>query len=450
MENKWKNRFHLEPETGWLNDPNGLIYYQGEYHVFYQYAYEAKGGLKHWGHVSSKNKIDWDNQGIFLYPDKSFKRGGAYSGSAIEKDGEVYFFYTGNVKLEGEYDYIHAGREHNTVLVISKDCKTVTEETVLMYNKDYPKDMTLHVRDPKVFAYEGKYYMVLGARDTGDRGLALIYESEDLRHWSYIHRLYADNPKAYMWECPDLLYIDGEWILLLSPQGASSTDKYEFQNIYSCGYFKIKGDFRKDAILYDYREIDKGFDLYAPQTFKKDDKTYMLAWLGMPDAEYTAPTIALGYQHCLSSMRELQYKDGILYMKPVEELDALFGESREVPVENALVYETESKLFDIRLTARKQDRISLCLHQNLEIIISDDELVLDFVDEVHAYGRTKRYAKIQTVESIRILVDASCVEIFANDGATIMSTRFYPHTYTGIEFHGKAIWDIKEAIGEEV
>lgn len=450
MDNKWKNRFHLEPEKGWLNDPNGLIYYQGEYHVFYQYAYEANGGLKHWGHFSSKNMIDWENQGIFLYPDKSFKRGGAYSGSAIEKDGKVYFFYTGNVKLEGDYDYILTGREHNTVLAISKDCKTLMEEKVLFYNQDYPADMTLHVRDPKVFMYEDKYYMVLGARDVSDRGLVLIYESEDLYHWKYLHRLYADTPCAYMWECPDLLYIDGEWILLLSPQGASSTDMYEFQNIYSCGYFRLKGDFRKDAILYDYREIDKGFDLYAPQTFKKDDKTYMLAWLGMPDADYTAPTIDCGYQHCLSTMRELKFRDGILYMNPVAQLNTLFGVATEVKVEACLTYASDSKILDVRLVSKGQDKISVCLHHNLDIHISDRELILDFIDKRYAYGRTKRYAKVDRITDIRILIDASCVEIFINGGEAVMSTRFYPDTYSGMEFRGEALWSIGEAIGEEV
>ena len=154
--NNWRQRYHIEPKSGWLNDPNGICFFKGYYHVFYQYAYEAVGGNKYWAHLKSKDLINWEEAPLFLSPDKEFDKSGAYSGSALVKDGIMHIFYTGNVKNKGDFDYINTGREHNTVHAVSKDGEHVDSKNVIMYNKDYPEGLTLHVRDPKVFEYEGK------------------------------------------------------------------------------------------------------------------------------------------------------------------------------------------------------------------------------------------------------------------------------------------------------
>ena len=112
---------------------------------------------------------------------------------------------------------------------------TLASKQCLLYNKDYPAGLTCHVRDPKVFAYEGKYYMVLGARTLEDRGEVLVLESTDKLHWTHINTLTTPEPFGYMWECPDLFCIDGQWYLAVSPQGI------QCQNIYGCGYFAVYG-----------------------------------------------------------------------------------------------------------------------------------------------------------------------------------------------------------------
>ncbi|MGH4121104.1 hypothetical protein [Clostridium sp.] len=95
------------PKIGWFNDPNGLCYFKGEYHVFYQYSpLDANGGLKVWAHYKSTDFLHWDDLGIALYPDREFDRDGVYSGSALVEGEELYLFYTGNVKEEGNYDYL--------------------------------------------------------------------------------------------------------------------------------------------------------------------------------------------------------------------------------------------------------------------------------------------------------------------------------------------------------
>ena len=165
-DRKFREKLHLMPPVGWLNDPNGLCQFQGIYHAFFQYSpFDVEGGVKMWGHYTSTNMIDWEYQGTALYPDQPFDCHGVYSGSAFIEDGKMYLYYTGNVKLEdGEYDYIRTGREGNTVLVITEDGKTFGKKKELMRNSDYPDDLTCHVRDPKVWKENDIYYMVQ-ARD---------------------------------------------------------------------------------------------------------------------------------------------------------------------------------------------------------------------------------------------------------------------------------------------
>ncbi len=178
---------HLMPPVGWLNDPNGLCQFHGEYHVFYQYSpLDANGFMKAWGHYVSKDLIHWEQLDVALFPDQEFDRDGVYSGSAFLKDDRMYLFYTGNVKEPGDVDL----RQANTVLVTSEDGRTFTEKELLMTNADYPKNYTCHIRDPKVWEQDGYYYMIQGGRkmmlpeegadgnfESTDYGTVLIFQS---------------------------------------------------------------------------------------------------------------------------------------------------------------------------------------------------------------------------------------------------------------------------------
>ena len=94
---------HLMPPVGWLNDPNGLCWFKGRYHIFFQYSpFEVQGGLKFWGHYSSENLVSWKYEGTALYPDSPYDCHGVYSGSAFVENEKMHLFYTGNVKLDGE------------------------------------------------------------------------------------------------------------------------------------------------------------------------------------------------------------------------------------------------------------------------------------------------------------------------------------------------------------
>lgn len=295
-----RQHFHIQPPVGWLNDPNGLCKAGDTYHVFYQYGpFDPNGGVKCWGHVTSTDLLHWRQEPVMLYPDQPYDCHGVYSGSALWEDGTLWLFFTGNVKREGRYDYVTAGRENNLCLATSRDGRTAETNECLLYNAGYPAGLSCHVRDPKVWAQDGRYYMALGARTLGDRGEVLIFESADKRHWRAINTLTTDAPFGYMWECPDLFALDGQWYLLVSPQGI------ECQNRYGCGYFPLYGDFRGKYTLGAFHPLDGGFDYYAPQSFLDGDRRLQFGWMGMPDAPYTNPTTACGWQHCLTVPRVL-------------------------------------------------------------------------------------------------------------------------------------------------
>ncbi|MDE7034981.1 MAG: glycosyl hydrolase family 32, partial [Eubacteriales bacterium] len=182
----WRLRFHLMPPVGWLNDPNGLCQFGGEYHVFYQYApFEAEGGIKFWGHYKSRDLLRWEQCPVMLYSDQPYDIHGVYSGSALVQEDGLYLYYTGNVKHAGDYDYIRAGRGHNTVVAYSPDGVTLGWKRLLMENRDYPEGLSCHVRDPKVWEQDGRYYMVQGARTLDDEGVVLVFESDDRLHWRH-------------------------------------------------------------------------------------------------------------------------------------------------------------------------------------------------------------------------------------------------------------------------
>ena len=200
---------HLMPPTGWLNDPNGLCYFKGRYHVFFQYSpFDAEGGLKLWGHYSSEDLVSWRYEGVPLYPDSSYDCHGVYSGSAIVEDEKLHLFFTGNVKMDGDYDYINNGREASTLHVESEDGIHFGVKEVAVDYQDYPETYTRHVRDPKVWKDDDAYFMALGGRKKNDQGAVLIYRSENLKNWTYDREITTEEPFEYMWECPD---VEGEY-----------------------------------------------------------------------------------------------------------------------------------------------------------------------------------------------------------------------------------------------
>ena len=417
MTRNWRQSIHLEPGNGWLNDPNGLCFAEGKYHVYFQYSPDSpKGaGRKCWGHFeSSDDARSWTYTGICMEPDIPEDRSGVYSGCAVVKDGIIHIFYTGNVKLPGDYDYITAGREANQIYVTTKDGRTISSKKVILRNSDYPEYCSCHVRDPKVWIEDGKWKMVLGARTLDDKGCVLYYEAIDPEDWHYVKTLSVAG-FGYMWECPDQFDVDGKVFLGISPQGLEH-EEFRYQNVYSSGYFKKNGDELKD-----FEEFDYGFDFYAPQTFiDKKGNRILIGWMGIGDIPYSNPTTELGWQHCLTLPRKLSVDpDGFIVQMPVIN-EELFGESEEI-AEGV----TAKELLACDISARFDSAYKITIGDSV-ISFDGEVLMLDLGKGASGYGRTVRKAKTGRINDLRIIADRSSLEIFAGGGRYVMSTRFYP------------------------
>lgn len=419
-EDKYILNFHLIPPSGWLNDPNGLCQFKGVNHIYYQYTpFDATWGMKLWGHYTTEDWISYKEYEPFIFSDIADDRDGVYSGSAFIKDDEIYFYYTGNVKhTDKKYDYISAGREQNTIMIKSNDGFTYDEKKTLLKNIDYPEDMSCHVRDPQIFEKDGNYYMVLGARDLQDRGCVLIYKSLDLENWSYHMRLTSQEKFGYMWECPNIIKISGQTFLICCPQGVEQSG-INFANIYQCGYFPLDLNLEsKEYRLGEFVELDRGFDIYAPQTFLDEkNRRIIIGWMGIPDADYTnTPTVEKGWQHALTMPRELKVKNNRIIQLPLDEYKNLRGEKREdleCEVENAELNFDFSMCKDFNLTLR----------ESIEISYSDNIFTLNL--ENCGFGRKTRSVKLNNLESVQIFLDSSSIEIFLNSGEEVFTSRCY-------------------------
>ena len=422
MKNNWRQRLHLEPPRGWLNDPNGLSFFNGEYHVYFQYAPESAYGAggKCWGHWSGRDLTHWSCSGAVLRPDSPDDRSGVYSGCGFVKDGLLYLFYTGNVKEEGDHDYITSGRGANVILVTTEDGVHMSEKRTLLRNSDYPPYCTCHVRDPKVWEEDGCYHMVLGARTLEDTGCVLFYRSTDLVDWSFDHAESVPD-FGYMWECPDIIRLGDRRFLGISPQGLQH-EAYRHQNVYSSGYFRYEGE--KGEELRDFQEWDYGFDFYAPQTFTAPDgRTLLIGWMGIGDIPYTNPTAELGWQHCLTLPRELTAsQDGRISQRPLRELDAL--KKAPISFEPGRGIRTEVPFYLASLAPA--EHFVLRLGDILTMSYEAGLFTLSFQDRKAGGGRDRRCAELSEFTGIEVICDTSSVEIYLNGGEKVLSSRFYP------------------------
>ncbi|NME83170.1 sucrose-6-phosphate hydrolase [Clostridium sp. SM-530-WT-3G] len=440
----YRQKFHIQPVTGLLNDPNGFSYYNGEYHLFYQwFPLGPVHGMKHWYHVSSKDLVNWKDCGVGIIPTEYYESHGAFSGTGIVEDNKLHLFYTGNTRNE---DWIRYPYQCHAVMneygEIIKDKKAVIEEL--------PEIFTDNFRDPKVFKEGNKYYCFIGAERKADNiGTIAVYESGDLLKWTYKDELKTRfTGNGYMWECPDYVNFDNnKAVLIFSPQGLEPEgDKY--RNIFQSGY--MVGDminFNDCNFNHEkFHELDRGFDFYAPQTTKcPDGRTVIIGWMGLPEIAY--PTDGNGWAHCLTIPREIELNGDRLIQKPVRELvklrkSELFKkyslDNEEIDVEdfNETVFEIEC---DFKNFGGKNIGVKFRKGKNEETVfyydMEDKKLVLDrsksgkvFAEE---YGLKRKCSYNKDTLKLRIFVDTSSVEIFVNDGEEVFTARIFTDKTSG-------------------
>lgn len=421
--------YHIMPPAGWLNDPNGLHEKDGVTNIYFQFAPQnAQGsGAKGWGHYSTTDFIHYKEQPVAVYPDCGLDEGGAYSGSAfVEDDGTVSFYYTGNRKLLGDYDYIYEGRQHFTCKLTSKDGNTLENKHVLLKNSDYPENMSCHVRDPKVWKQNGSYYMVLGARTRDDKGQILVYTSKDGENWNLHGEIHGDQDYGYMWECPDLFEIGGHTLLITCLQGAKQTG-FDFEYIYPAGWFEVDGNPADDKMMtaHNFHALDHGFDYYAPQSYiDENGRRILIAWMGIPDVEYTNREEDAGWKHALSLPRELRFEDGKLLQYPIREIFGLRQMERQKTIElgDNASHRLPGRVCEVELEPLEKEWM-LTLRKDLRLEYRGGVLTLMLGES--GRGREVRHASVDHIDTLSIFSDTSSVEIFVNGGEVSMTTRVY-------------------------
>ena len=425
---KYLPKFHIYPQTGLMNDPNGLAYFNGKYQIFYQwFPFEASHGMKHWARVSSKDLREWEWENPALIPNKEYEKNGCYSGNAIEKDGKLYLFYTANYKLEND------GRIPKQALAFMEKDGSIKKYEKNPVIDGTPEGFTGDIRDPFVFEKNGKYYMLLGGKTLKNEGKLLIYKSENLLEWNYFGTLDTGIENiGYMYECPSYIEVDGQDVLIFSPMGLKPQgDRYhnQFSSIYMIGKLDIENK-KFDVEFMD--EIDCGFDFYAPQVFSgKDKRPLMIGWFGC--GEQILPTDNEMWRHGLTMARELHIKNGKLYTNPIKEIDEKYEKENLLEVLN---HKIKNKYFLIDEVIKEQEEPVVLQFgtedDNLKLVIDfkESKITLDRnglaqkFDTKYGLTRSCSFEKTDKVH-LKIYVDNSFVEICINEGERMMSSRVF-------------------------
>ena len=434
---KMRQNYHFMPQTGWMNDPNGLIFFNGKYHYFFQYnPYHGFWDYMHWGHAVSEDLIHWEYLPLALAPSEIYddhQHGGCFSGSAIEHEGKLFLMFTGTTN-EGK------GFEQTQCIAYSEDgihFEKYSGNPVLRAPEGIPTDF---FRDPKVWKHENTYYMVCGG-NRGGMAQALLYKSEDMFHWEFFNVLAESRGEwGYMWECPDFYPVGDKYVLMFSPMGAG-----ERTSVYLVGDF----DYKTGKFLYNVSgEIDWGFDFYAPQSFLSEDGRRIIvgwanAWDWMPFWKDWGPTYKEGWCGFYNIPREVQLaEDNTLKFIPVKELHALRKDERTI--RNVAVTEkieispadgTSYELF-VELDLRKTtaDKIHLELRSDgekaafLTFNFKNREMEFDrSASDGWSTGKTRSclLLKDETTMKIHIYVDRSSIEVFTDDYQTNHSCNVF-------------------------
>ena len=220
--------YHITPEKGWMNDPNGLVEYNGVYHVFYQADPEHLINENiGWGHKISSDLLHWEECQPALLPDQSYDRDGCFTGSAVIKDDKMYLLYTGHVNQESGYI-------ETQNLAVSKDGIHFEKYDGNPVIKNPPADTTMRFRDPKIWEKNGNYYAVIGGETEDKCGKVVYYRSRDLQEYTYCG-VFADSDGSIgnMWECPNFVQIGNTDVLIISPKGLEKENGFSIQNFFT-------------------------------------------------------------------------------------------------------------------------------------------------------------------------------------------------------------------------
>jgi len=423
-----RQRYHFMAEEGWINDPNGLTFFRGKYHYFYQFnPYDSYWGAMHWGHAVSSDLLHWEYLPVALAPSELYdnhERGGCFSGTSIEHDGKLYLFYTGTAKQGDEFAQTQCMAYSEDGLCFEK----YDNNPVIVAPPGYDQ---ANFRDPKVWKHEDYYYMLCGAKKD-NLAKALIYKSKDLLEWEFMNVLFESRGEyGYMFECPDFFPMDDKYVLMFSPMGL-----HERTAVYLVGDMDYKtGKFIPTSM----GEIDWGFDFYAAQSFldgagRRIVVAWANAWDWMPWWKDWGPTYQEDWCGAYNIPREVRMMPNhTLQFVPIKELEELRGERQEYF--DIKIQETpfsisggdgvsfESKLvLDLERTTAKRILLKLrCKGGKESLICLDLQKAEMTFDRNNSDGwstgcsRSPLSLKNKTTLDIHIFSDQSSIEVFSSN-----------------------------------
>lgn len=302
MDYLQKPQYHYRPKKGWINDPNGLVYFDGYYHVFYQHAPDFEQPWKqpmHWGHARTKDFLVWEELPVALTPDMPYDTGGCWSGTAVVRDGKLYLFYAAITEVSViavavSEDGIHFQKYKNNPVIAT-----------------FPEEGGPDFRDPAVCCIDGVYYCVVASGHPPTKtARLLLYRSDDLLDWTFCSVM-AEWENAKYAECPSFLPAKEGCLL------ATSVCPLDREHYFTVMY----GDFRDGKYAARYTSaLDKGPDQYAGQVFLDPlGRSLLISWIpGWKYSGYASADIG-----CMSVPRELKLKDGKITAYPIAELQHL-------------------------------------------------------------------------------------------------------------------------------
>ncbi len=443
----YRPKYHFSAPKGWLNDPNGFGYFNGEWHLFYQHNPRApRWGRMSWGHAISGDLVNWRHLPIALKP-KTFLDNflGCFSGSAIEHNGKLCLMYTG----------VPFFKQHQALAYSRGGIKFKKVPTPVIGSEIRPPHSGIFsFRDPKLIKKDDMYYAIIGASYKRGKQIAL-YKSENLIDWVFISPFFKDEtPSRGIFECPDLLLLpDGDCLIYCNM--FTKAEDARFQNLHSSVYIigdadLVAGTF---SALSEPREIDFGADFYAPQTaVAEDGRVIMIAWMQMWMRSMPTRYLKHGYAGIMTIPKELRIEGGILYQKPVKELYAYFDMDKivkETTIKDEVFFKGISgECFRLKIALEEVEDFTVHLRKN-----GDTETTITYKDGLFTFNRENggfpitglddcnvRYMRTEGEKNItlEIFVDKSSIELIANERYA-MSNTVYPYpNCTGITFSSEA------------
>ena len=461
---KHRPQIHFSPKKGWMNDPNGMVFLNGKYHLFFQHNPDSTvWGPMHWGHAVSTDLVHWEELPIALYPDAL---GTIFSGSAvIDKDNTAGFGANAMVAIYTSHS--HAMEKEGFEKVETQSIAYSLDEgitwTKYKGNPVLPNPGIRDFRDPKVAWYEPtkKWIMTLATMDH-----ITFYSSPDLKNWTEESK-FGKNIGAHggVWECPDIFPLNHEgkqvWVLIVNinpggPNGGSATQ-----------YFT--GDFDGHTFTpfdTETKWLDYGPDDYAGITWSNTgERKIFIGWMSNWTYANIVPTV--NWRSANTIARELAIeKTGDKYLvssAPVKELDILKATSynaKNVKAKNINITAKAGKLNGpaiLKLTADELKAFNITLSNNAgeKVVLGYDKTANQYfidrsqsgkVDFAKDFGNkiiAPRFSANKNTD-ITLVIDVASVEVFADKGLSVLTAIFFPTSdYTDITISSKDGFVIK-------